>query len=266
MEQKQSIIDKTKKVAKGLFTYYNIKLAVRVTVFVMAVVLYIINRDWLDFTSEWTKEHFAPTHFLWIVLMIEIFMQLNPSSKVSKGCLKQFPIHYKAPENGYDKEELCRQIKERNKGALKVLIVWVLFNAIFASLYFLGIIDIPEMVLLSLFYYVADLICIIFYCPFQHLLMKNRCCVTCRIFAWGIPMMLTPMFCIISFYSTTLSIMALFVALIWEIKYRRHPERFFEISNANLQCANCKDKMCKIKKPSFYLPKKVAKDTIKDVK
>lgn len=266
MEKRQMITETTKKVAKGLFTYYNFKLAVRVAVFVVAVVLYFVNKDWLDFTSEWHKNHIAPTHIIWMILMVEIFMQLNPCSKVSKGCLKQFPSHYVEPQGGYDKEELRRQIKFRDKGALKVLIVWVLFNAVFATLYFCRILGVAEMVLLSLFYYVADLICVIFYCPFQHLMMKNRCCVSCRIFAWGIPMMLTPMFCIVSFYSTSLSIMALFVTLMWEIVYRRHPERFFEISNASLQCVNCKDKMCKVKNPKFYLPKKVAKNSEKVVK
>ncbi len=243
------------KAAKGLFTFYNVKLAIRLAVFVTAIVIYFINKEWLDFTTQWHVAHLSPVHIIWLVMVVEIILQLHPKSKVSKGCLKQFNVHYQAPEEGYDKEELKRQIKNRDMGALKVLIVWVIFNAIFAALYFLGIIGVPEMVLLSLFYYVSDLICVIFYCPFQQFFMKNRCCVSCRIFAWGIIMMLTPMFCIISFYSTSLSIMAVIVTVIWEVGYRRHPERFFEISNVNLRCVNCKDKMCKIKKPSFYLPK-----------
>lgn len=260
MASRQKIKETTRKVAKGLFTHYNLKLAIRLMVFLSAVVIYFINKDLLDFTSKWQWTHFSPMHIIWVVLMVEIFLQLNPCSKVSKGCLKQFPSHYVAPEGGYDKEELKRRVKYKDKGALKVLIVWVLFNAVFATLYFMGILGVPEMVLLSLFYYVADLICVIFFCPFQKFFMKNRCCVTCRIFAWGIPMMLTPMFWILSFYSTSLSIMAIIATLMWEIVYHKHPERFLELSNVALRCVNCKDKMCKIKKPDFYLPKKVAKD------
>ena len=79
-------------------------------------------------------------------------------------------------------------------------------------------------------------------------------------------MMLNPIFWILSFYSTSLSVMAIIVTVMWEIVYHRHPERFLEISNASLQCVNCKDKMCKIKNPKFYLPKKVAKDGEKVVK
>lgn len=260
MDHKQKIKETTKKVAKGLFTYYNVKLAIRLAVLAAAVVVYFIDKNMLDFTGEWNWKNFLPMCIIWLILMIEVILQLNPCSKVSKGCLKQFPSHYVAPAGGYDKEELKRRVKYKDRGALKVLIVWVLLNGIFATLYFMGILGVPEMVLLSLFYYVADLICVIFYCPFQHFFMKNRCCVTCRIFAWGIPMMLTPMFWIFSFYSTSLSVMAVVATLMWEIVYHKHPERFLEMSNAALQCANCKDKMCKIKNPRFYLPKGVAKD------
>ena len=260
MADERKITKAGTKTTGGLFRFYNFKLAVRMTVFVAAIVIYLINKDLLDFTGEWQWMRSLPMCCIWLILMTEIVMQLNPCSKVSKGCLKQFPSHYVAPANGYDKEELKRRVKYKDKGALKVLIVWVLFNAVFATLYFMGILGVPEMVLLSLFYYVADLICVIFYCPFQKFFMKNRCCVTCRIFAWGIPMMITPMFWIFSFYSTSLSIIAVVATLLWEIVYHRHPERFLEMSNAALQCANCKDKMCKIKNPKFYLPKKVAKD------
>lgn len=47
------------------------------------------------------------------------------------------------------------------------------------------------LVLLTAFYYLSDMICILFLCPFQLFLMGNRCCVNCRIFAWGSWMMVT---------------------------------------------------------------------------
>ena len=34
----------------------------------------------------------------------------------------------------------------------------------------------------------------------------------------------------------------------WEITYKRHPERFSSSTNANLNCSNCKEKLCKHKK------------------
>ena len=43
--------------------------------------------------------------------------------------------------------------------------------------------------------------------------------------------------------------MALIVMLRWELLFARHPERFWRGSNASIRCENCKDKMCRIKKP-----------------
>ena len=41
---------------------------------------------------------------------------------------------------------------------------------------------------------------------------------------------------------------ALTLLIHWEIGYAKHPERFWYGSNKTLQCANCKDKTCQIKK------------------
>ena len=41
-----------------------------------------------------------------------------------------------------------------------------------------------------------------------------------------------------------LMLVALVVFLVWEITFYLHPERFWEGSNENLQCANCPDQLC----------------------
>jgi hypothetical protein len=40
------------------------------------------------------------------------------------------------------------------------------------------------------------------------------------------------------------------VLLIWEITYRRHPERFSDYTNERLQCKNCTERLCRHNK--FY--------------
>jgi len=102
--------------------------------------------------------------------------------------------------------------------------------------------------MLTVFFYLCDYICILIYCPFQHLIMKNRCCVNCRIYDWGHFMMFTPMLFIRNFFSWSLFFTSCVVLLNWEITYAKHPERFFYGSNQSLQCANCKDKICTVKK------------------
>ena len=38
----------------------------------------------------------------------------------------------------------------------------------------------------------------------------------------------------------------------WEITLLKHPEQFWEGSNDALKCDNCKDKICKFKKPKYF--------------
>ena len=61
-------------------------------------------------------------------------------------------------------------------------------------------------------------------------------------------MMFTPMLFIKNFFSWSLFFTSLVVLIKWEIVYAMHPERFWEGSNKILQCANCKDRTCRIKK------------------
>ena len=56
------------------------------------------------------------------------------------------------------------------------------------------IIDEGVLWLVCLFYGVCDMICILFFCPFQSWFLKNKCCCTCRIYNWDYAMMFTPLF------------------------------------------------------------------------
>ena len=47
-----------------------------------------------------------------------------------------------------------------------------------------------------------------------------------------------------SFYAWSLFGMSLLVFVIWELCILIHPERFWDKTNAALQCANCTDKLC----------------------
>lgn len=235
------------KVSKMFKSYIN-RFVFRATIFIVVLTIYIIDKPLLDFTSVWSKTHiFSPTRIFYLVILIEMFIQVNPRSKISRGCLKQFKRYYKKNDIVYDKKELMNTIHQKNRGAIKVLVVWVAFNLVFGVLYFKKIIGVEEIMLLCAAYYLCDLICVIFFCPFQKFLMKNRCCVTCRIFAWGHPMLTTPLIFVKHFYSWSLFGFALCVAARWEYTFYKHPERFLETINVNLNCINCIDKMCEVK-------------------
>ena len=81
------------------------------------------------------------------------------------------------------------------------------------------------------------------WCPFR-LMMKTRCCTTCRIFNWDHLMMFSPLIFMGGFYAISLVVLAVLAWLIWEICILLYPERFWEITNVALRCSECTDKLC----------------------
>ena len=225
---------------------YLLQFSLRLLTLLVTFAVYLTAPEALDFTKN--RELLHPINLLWLVFFVSFAIQLAPFARISRGCLKQFPMHYEKTPDPIDAAALRRSTRALDRGAVRVALVWIALNGFFAALYFRRVIGIAELVLLAAFYYVCDLICIMFYCPFQHLLMKNKCCVTCRIFAWGTIMIATPFLFVPHLYSWSLAALALVCTLRWEITYRRHPERFTEQTNAFLRCENCTDHLCAMKK------------------
>lgn len=232
--------------AVNMFRSYLLRFFFRLFVLVIALAGYLKNREALDFTKN--DKLFAPVNLLWLILLVSFALQLSPRSRVSRGCLKQFPQFEQHIGAVVDDFFLRTKLKKLDLGATRVAIVWTIPNLIFGVLYLKRILGVPEMLLLTAFYYLCDVICIVFYCPFQRLFMKNKCCVTCRIFAWGTIMTVTPLIFVAHFYSWSLVGLAVVCTALWEITYRRHPERFCEETNAFLTCAVCTDKLCVVKR------------------
>ena len=62
----------------------------------------------------------------------------------------------------------------------------------------------------------CDLICVLIWCPFR-LIMKNRCCTTCRIFNWDHLMMFSPLIFMGGFFASSLVILSAVAWLVWEL-------------------------------------------------
>ena len=129
------------------------------------------------------------------------------------------------------------------KAAYKVLILWTLLIIGIGVLYYNKIINEIWLFVISVFFYVCDLICVLIWCPFR-LLMKNKCCTTCRIFNWDHLMMFSPLIFMGGFYSISLVVMAFLAWLVWELCVLIYPERFSEMTNVALRCSKCTDKLC----------------------
>jgi hypothetical protein len=153
------------------------------------------------------------------------------------GCQKQFRRNFIPTERQEPGPRPWKSI-------LAVFLFWVLLNGIIAGIYYLGWIDAGILVLISLAYSVCDMICILFFCPFQTWFMKNKCCGSCRIYNWDYAMMFTPLLFVPHPLARILFLLALLLALVWEFALILHPERFSEETNACLSCKNCKEKLC----------------------
>jgi hypothetical protein len=182
-------------------------------------------------------------------MILQMFPQDSKINRITMGSRKQFSRTYSPPSEGYNKEALYEYTLNNNIKSWIVLLVWIALNGIVALFYLLEIIGAKELILLSMFFYVADLICVVLWCPFQSFIMKNRCCINCRIFNWGHFMMYTPLLFIKNFFTWSLFFTSIVLLIRWEITYAYHPYRFWEGSNINLRCENCNEKICRIKKP-----------------
>ena len=142
---------------------------------------------------------------------------------------------------------------------------WIALNAIIGMLYYMGIFDKGILLLIALAYSVCDVICILFFCPFQTWIMKNKCCGSCRIYNWDYAMMFTPFIFIPHPFTWSLLGIALIILFKWEITYRTHPERFVESCNDSISCKNCTEKLCQHKRQlRRFLKKRALKFNLKE--
>ena len=226
---------------------YFVKFLLRIFIFLSAGFLYLTDKNKLqELITTPLYLGISPIHILWVIFMAMMMGHLIPREKLPMGIGKARRNKY-LPEENFSEIQLLKFLQNQNVKAWKVMLVWLSFNAIFGILYLLQIMDSIDLIMLSVFYFLCDYICILIFCPFQRWIMKNSCCVNCRIYEWGHFMMFTPMLFIRDFFSWSLFFTSCVVFIKWEITYAAHPERFWKGSNKNLQCRNCKDKTCQIK-------------------
>lgn len=241
-------MSKFKAIRTIMMKRYMWNFAMRIIIFLTVFGVYIWNKNLLiDLAMQPIKLGITPMHILWVIFMCTMVLHLFPNQKLTMALRKIEEPAYRPVEHP-EPLELLEFVKHQNVRAWIVMLVWLVFNGVFGVLYLLDVIGTADLLMLTVFFYLCDYICILIYCPFQHFIMKNRCCVNCRIYDWGHFMMFTPMVFIRNFFSWSLFFTAVVVLLNWEITYAKHPERFYYGSNQSLQCKNCKDKICTVKK------------------
>lgn len=224
---------------------YIVRLVLRSIVFVLCVFLWIFKPEEYDILEGMNFfKRFSVLHILWAVWVIDMIQQLIPiKNEIPLGSQKLFKMRFKPIRDKINYKALKAYVVATTKAAYVVMLLWIVLLAGIGALYFTNIINKTALFMISAAFYVCDLICVLIWCPFR-LMMKTRCCTTCRIFNWDHLMMFTPMMFILGFYSLSLLLLAVAAFVLWELFVLLYPERFWEHSNEALRCSQCTDKLC----------------------
>ena len=223
---------------------YFIRLIARIAIFFGCLYMCSDSEKFEILNGNNFFEEFHILHILWFVWICDMFLQIIPiKNKVALGSQKLFANRFQPIREKINYEALKNYVVTTTKSAYKVFIIWGMVVIGIGILYYNAIINKIWVFMISVFFYVCDLICVLIWCPYR-LLMKNKCCTTCRIFNWDHLMMFIPLIFIGGFYSISLVVMAILAWLVWELCVMFYPERFSEMTNAALKCSMCTDKLC----------------------
>ena len=224
---------------------YFARLVGRIGILLLCVLQYFRDKSAFD-VAFGTGFFQKPTllHLLWVIWLLDMVHQLIPAGGyIALGSQKLFRERFRPIREKINFHGLKSHIRTVNRAARLVMLLWVLLIGAIAWAHGAGILDRAAIFLIAVVFYVCDLICVLIWCPFR-LILRNKCCTTCRIFNWDHLMMFSPFLLTPGVYTTSLLAMSVLVVLVWELCIYLHPERFWEFSNLALQCSECTDKLC----------------------
>ena len=224
---------------------YILRLVIRCIIFIACAAMYLARRDVFQILEGMNFfGSFSVLHLLWVIWVLDMIQQIIPvKKKLPLGSMKLFSSRFRPVREMVNYEALRSYVVTTTRAAYKVFVLWCALLAVIGGLYFTGVLNKPLVFLISVAFYICDLICVLIWCPFR-LMMKTRCCTTCRIFNWDHLMMFSPLFFIGGFYGLSLAFLALADWLVWELCVMMYPERFWDRSNLALKCSECTDKLC----------------------
>ena len=233
---------KTRRKISIVSALHYARLVYRAALFAVLLISYIRFRLYSGASvTEYVESMPFVLYVIWAVFATEMVFRFFPSAYESPGCQKQFA-------SNYIKSGSTEIAIPDNNATVLIALIWIVFNGIFGALNMEGILDDGILLLLCSAYSICDVVCILFFCPFQTWFMKNKCCSTCRIYNWDYAMMFTPLFFVRKSYAWSLLALSIGLLIRWEVTFYLHPERFSEKTNNYLRCRNCTEKLCVHKK------------------
>jgi len=239
---------------------HYVKLVIRSILFVVLAVLYVLYRIHGGSNIDELIESYPIVLFaIWAVFVVGMILRFFPSKFESPGCQKQFACNYV-------KTGRTDIVIQDNHGVVLTALIWLSLNGVLGALRMANVFDDGIMLLISLLYSVCDMICILFFCPFQSWILKNKCCSTCRIYNWDYAMMFTPLFFVKKAYTWSLLVLSVALLARWEITFYKYPERFSETTNLYLNCQSCTERLCTHKNQLKTLWQQIAEYTQSRIK
>ncbi|MCX7965169.1 MAG: hypothetical protein N2596_00890 [Syntrophorhabdaceae bacterium] len=219
----------------------GLELAIKGLFLFISLILGIFNPDILKrFFTYNIFSSIKTYHLLWFITILILLKRFIPSlnKKINLGKIYSRNYLEAGPDSPAKRERLLKYMKKINSGAIRSAIYWILLILTMWLWRKAQLLDDLWIFIIVIFFIFMDEFCASVWCPFQAII-GNKCCNTCRINNWGYLMAFSPMIFIPSFWTYSILLISIAAIIQWEYLYNRHPERFYELYNANLMCRNC---------------------------
>ena len=222
-----------------MFKLHICMLVGRIMLLLTAIILYIQGQ--LNFAKLERPLTISGAFLIvvWTTLIIGMLGRIIPNKFVTTGAGKHFRPAMPNKER-----------KVSHKGILTIVVIWFTLNiSLMLVLQHFDLFNAGIALIIALIYSICDISFILFFCPFQKLFMRNKCCATCRIYNWDFFMTCTPLIPFLHMYSITLVLLSVAVLIRWEVAV--YKKSFFPV----IDCVDCKDRMCHAKRKFSKFPK-----------
>lgn len=187
---------------------------------------------------------------VWLCILLTAYYSVFPVKDMVRGFNK---THYKGkqfkenyiPCEDFSREEYLKMKKQYDRGALCSILFWLSFMAVVGALYYFKVIAFEWIIFFAAFSDFCVYFAIFFWCPFHKIFIKPHCCMDCRIFNWDSFFSFSFLIFLPSVYTYIPLFLGLLSLVVWEINYKKQPERFYKITNKALSCETCDMEHCK---------------------
>lgn len=188
---------------------------------------------------------FSLLHILWGIWFVGTLLRFF-KYQGSRICFSKYLTPAIAPEPGSTADLHMRASLRRGvrRSLIAIFSIWFPVGAALAVLFATGVADSVIALISVSALFIADLICVLFFCPFR-LMMGNKCCADCLIANTDRIMIFLPAAFTGSFFFVSLAIPSVILTAVWFVTLARHPERFFPSSSSVLRCSQCEHRSCR---------------------